>query len=61
MYVTKQKRGEFSVENITHKKLIVAHPDNSILEAFEKMKDHEIGRILIVNEKNPKETVLCFD
>jgi len=32
--ISKQKRGQVSVEKIAHKKLIVAHPEDSILEAF---------------------------
>ncbi|MFQ6081120.1 MAG: CBS domain-containing protein, partial [Candidatus Bathyarchaeia archaeon] len=52
--VPKQKRDEVLVEEIAHKRLIVAHPDDSILEAFEKMGEYEIGRIIIVDEKNAK-------
>ena len=33
------------------------HPRDSILEAFEKMNLHNVGRILVVNPENPKKLV----
>jgi len=36
---------------------IVVHPRDSILEAFEKMNLHNVGRILVVNPENPKKLV----
>lgn len=57
MKVSEDKRSEVSVDQIAKKKLVTAHPDDSVLEAFEKMSEHEIGRLLIVDPRNPKK--LC--
>lgn len=57
MNVSKDRRDEVSVDQIAKKKLITAYPDDSVLEAFEKMSEHEIGRLLIVDPRKPKK--LC--
>ncbi len=54
MKVPKDKRSEVPVDQIARKKLVTAHLNDSVLEAFEKMIEHEIGRLLIVDSKNPK-------
>ena len=54
MNVSKEMRNKISVGEIAKKKLITAYPNDSVLEAFEKMNKHEIGRILIVDRHNPK-------
>ncbi|HIE19187.1 TPA: CBS domain-containing protein, partial [Candidatus Bathyarchaeota archaeon] len=36
---------------------IIVHPRDSILEVFEKMNLHNVGRILVVNLDNPKKLV----
>lgn len=55
--VPKQKRDKVLVGTIASKRLIVARPNDSILEIFERMNEHEIGRIVIVDQNNPKK--LC--
>jgi len=52
--VPKEERNKISVGDIAKKRLVTAYPDDSVLEAFEKMNEHEIGRILIVDRKNHK-------
>lgn len=52
--VPKEKRDKISINDIVHRKLVVAYPDESVLEAIEKMIAHKIGRILVVDRKNPK-------
>jgi len=54
MNVPKERRNEITVSNIAKKRLITAYPDDSVLDAFEKMNAHDIGRILIVDRQNPK-------
>jgi len=55
--IPKEKRDEIFVGEIANKNLIVVHPRDSILEAFEKMNLHNVGRILVVNPENPKKLV----
>ena len=57
MKVPKDRRRKVSVGQIAKKKLVTVYPDNSVLEAFEKMSEYEIGRLLVVDPKNPKK--LC--
>jgi len=54
MNVPKESRNKVSVGSIAKKKLVTAHPEDSVLDAFEKMDKHEIGRILIVDPQDPK-------
>jgi len=53
MKVSKDRRSEVLVDRIAEKKLITAHPNDSVLEAFDKMSENEIGRLLIVDPDNP--------
>jgi len=55
--IPKEKRDEIFVGEVANKNLIVVHPRDSILEAFEKMNLHNVGRILVVNPENPKKLV----
>ena len=55
--IPKEKRDEIFVGEVANKNLIVVHPRDSILEAFEKMNLHNVGRILVVNPDNPKKLV----
>ena len=55
--IPKEKRDEIFVGEIANKNLIVVHPRDSILEAFEKMNLRNVGRILVVNPDNPKKLV----
>ncbi len=54
MKVAKEKRGSVTVGEIATKSLVVVFPDNSVAEAFEKMRKHNIGRLLVVNEKDTR-------
>jgi len=53
MKVPKDRRSKVLVDQIAKKKLITAHPNDSVLEAFHKMSEHEVGRLLIVDPDNP--------
>jgi CBS domain-containing protein len=52
--VEKTKRQATLVSNIARRKLIVAYPGETALDAFKKMEEHEVGRILILDPANPK-------
>jgi coenzyme F420 hydrogenase subunit beta len=52
--VPKEKKDEVLINDIVRRKLVVAYPDESVLEAIERMIAHKIGRILVVDRKNPK-------
>jgi len=54
MNVPKERRDKISVGEIAKKKLVTAYPDDSVLDAFEKMNKYDIGRILIVDHQNKK-------
>ena len=54
MKVAKEKRNSLSVGEIGTKDLIVAFPDNSVAEAFKRMSKHNVGRLLVVDEKNTR-------
>jgi len=45
------------VKDIFHKKLVTAHPDENLLSIYNKMSEHRIGRVPIVNQKNAKKIV----
>ena len=57
MNVPRELRDTTSISQISKKRLVTAYPDDSILSALEKMNEHEIGRILIVDPDNPKKLV----
>jgi coenzyme F420 hydrogenase subunit beta len=52
MAVDKEKRNSVSVGEIATKNLVVAFPDDSASEAFKKMSEHHIGRLLVVDEND---------
>ena len=52
MKVAKEIRKNVSVGEIASKNLIVAFPDDTVAEALEKMSQHNVGRLLIVDEKD---------
>jgi len=54
MNVPKERRNEILVGDIAKKRLITAYPEDSVLYAFEKMNQYDIGRILIVDRENHK-------
>jgi coenzyme F420 hydrogenase subunit beta len=54
MKVAKEKRSGIPVGEIGTKRLVVAFPDDSVAEAFEKMSKHNVGRLLIVDKKDSR-------
>jgi len=52
MKVAEEKRNNISVGEIATKSLITVFPDNSASEAFQKMSEHNVGRLLVVDEKD---------
>ena len=54
MRVPKDERDRVLVGEVAKKELIIAYPDETLLEAFERMNEHEIGRLLIVDPKDHK-------
>ncbi|HVP93011.1 MAG TPA: CBS domain-containing protein, partial [Acidobacteriota bacterium] len=52
MAVDKEKRNSVSIGEIATKNLVVAFPDDSVGEAFKKMSEHHIGRLLVVDEND---------
>ena len=41
-------------KEIAHKRIIAVNPEASAMEVYEKMSKHKIGRVLVVDKKNPK-------
>jgi len=54
MKVAKEDRSSVSVSKILTKDLFLIFPDNSVAEALEKMSEHNVGRLLVVDEKNTR-------
>jgi len=52
MKVPKDRRNEVTVGQIAEKRLVTAYPEDSVFEAFGKMNEHGIGRLLIVDPKD---------
>ena len=52
--VPASRRKETLVKDIAHKRLITAYPNESAMVVYEKMSEHKIGRILVVDRRNPK-------
>ena len=55
--VTKVKpeaRERTKVRDVARKKLFTVYPDETVLDAYEKMTEHKVGRILVVDRKDPK-------
>jgi len=55
--VSSSKRKEVLVKEIAHKKLVTAYADESVMDVYEKMSKHKIGRVPVVDKKNPKKLV----
>jgi coenzyme F420 hydrogenase subunit beta len=55
--VAKEKRDETVVDQIARRKVVVAYPDESALDAFKRMSENETGRILVFDRENPKKLV----
>jgi CIC family chloride channel protein len=54
MKVAKEKRSSIPVGEIGTKRLVVVFPDDSVAEAFEKMGKHNVGRLLVVDERDER-------
>ena len=54
MKVAPQDRGRTKVGDVAEKKLFTVYPDETALDAYEKMTEHGIGRILVVDRENPR-------
>jgi coenzyme F420 hydrogenase subunit beta len=52
--VEKTKRKDTLVGHITRRDLAVAYPGETALDAFKRMEEHEIGRILVLDPADPK-------
>ena len=52
MAVAKEIRKSVSVGEIATKDLVVVSPDDSAYEALEKMSQHNVGRLLVVDQKD---------
>jgi coenzyme F420 hydrogenase subunit beta len=55
--VAKKKRDETLVSKIMRRKLVVAFPDETALDAFKRMSENETGRVLIFDRANPKKLI----
>jgi coenzyme F420 hydrogenase subunit beta len=55
--VAKKKRDTTLVGQIARKKLVAAYPDETALDAFKKMSEHETGRVLVFERADPKKLV----
>ena len=54
MKVKPEARHKTKVHEVARKNLYTVYPDESVLEAYEKMTEHKVGRILVVDRKDPK-------
>jgi len=52
--VAPEDRSRIKVRDVIGKQLFTVHPDETALEAYEKMVQHDVGRILVVDRKKPK-------
>ncbi len=47
----------FLFDDIVPKNPVVIYPEELALDAFKKMRIHDVGRIAVVDEANPKKIV----
>jgi len=52
--VEKQMRNVTLVGQIAIRKLVAVYPEETALDAFKRMSEHEIGRVLVFDRVNPK-------
>ena len=52
--VDKNKREETLVSKIARRKVITAYSDETASDAFKKMSENEVGRVLILDRSDPK-------
>ena len=48
--VEEKRESVRSVESLAMKNLVIAHPDDTVLEAVERMARRRVGAILVVDE-----------
>jgi CBS domain-containing protein len=52
--VAKKNRDSTLVGQIARRKLVAAYPDETALDAFKRMSEHETGRVFVFDRANPK-------
>jgi len=52
--VEKSKRQDTLVSCIARRNVVAAYPEETALNAFKRMEEHAVGRILILDPANPK-------
>ncbi|RJS85889.1 CBS domain-containing protein [Candidatus Bathyarchaeota archaeon] len=57
MRIPKREREKIVIEQIAKKELVVTYPNESVLEALEKMESYDIGRLPVVDPETPKRIV----
>ncbi len=55
--VDKDKRNEISVGQIARRNLVSAFPDETALDAFKRMSENSMGRLVVFDRINPKKIV----
>ena len=55
--VDKEKRNEVLIRDIVQKNPATIHPEEFALDAFKKMRVHDVDRIAVVDDTNPKKIV----
>ena len=55
--VEREKRNEVLVRDILQQNSATIHPEELALDAFKKMRVHDVDRIAVVDEANPKKVV----
>jgi CBS domain-containing protein len=55
--IEKEKRSEFLIRDIVQKNPASIYPEELALDAFKKMRNHNLDRIAVVDEANPKKIV----
>ena len=55
--VEEGKKDETLVGQIARRKLVIAYPDETALDAFKRMSENETGRLIIVERADPKKLV----
>jgi coenzyme F420 hydrogenase subunit beta len=52
--ISKEARDSTLVNQAIHRKPVAVHVGETALDAFKKMSEHEVGRVLVVDKENPK-------
>ena len=54
MKIPQMDRSKVRVSSIRHEKLFTVYPDDTALDAYKAIIEHGIGRVLVVDRKDPK-------